>query len=91
MSNASEWWADRIRELPCAVCGAHGVHAHHATGHDAGRGLGKKTGSCLLIPLCVECHSMMHHTGTKAFERQFGAQIDMVSDAIESVARRLMR
>lgn len=43
----------RIHELPCGVCGATPVEAHHVL---EGRTPGRKSPDVLAIPLCVDCH-----------------------------------
>jgi hypothetical protein len=44
----------RVKELDCAVCGAHGPSdAHHIL---AGRTPGRKSPGFCVIPLCKDCH-----------------------------------
>lgn len=44
----------RVKELPCAVCGAHGPSdAHHIL---EGRTPGRKSPDLCTIPLCRDCH-----------------------------------
>lgn len=62
----------RIAEMPCAVCGAHGVHVHHIR---TGIGMGRRASDLDTIPLCPEHHQGMagiHGMGRKAWERYHG-------------------
>jgi 5-methylcytosine-specific restriction endonuclease McrA len=44
----------RVKEMACAVCGAHGPSdAHHII---AGRTPGRKSPGFCVIPLCKDCH-----------------------------------
>lgn len=43
-----------VHDLPCACCGAIGVHAHHIL---EGRIPGRKAPDALAIPLCPDCHT----------------------------------
>ena len=46
--------ADYGHEHGCIVCGEPFAHVHHVL---AGRTPGRKIGSMLTLPLCVECHT----------------------------------
>lgn len=48
-----------VRTLPCAVCGAHGVEAHHA----GTRGLGQRAHDSTCVPLCRQHHAAWHDAG----------------------------
>lgn len=49
----------RVKELPCAVCGAPGPSdAHHIL---EGRTPGRKPSGFLCIPLCKDCHQGSHN------------------------------
>jgi len=49
----------RVKELPCAVCGASGPSdAHHIL---EGRTPGRKSPDWLTIPLCKDCHQGSHN------------------------------
>lgn len=43
----------KIHALPCGLCGANNVEAHHIL---EGRTPGRKSPDALAIPLCVDCH-----------------------------------
>lgn len=44
----------RVKELPCALCGAPGPsHAHHIRD---GVGMSQRSSDFLTIPLCPDCH-----------------------------------
>lgn len=42
-----------VAKLPCAVCGAYGVHVHHPR---FAAGMAQRASDFLTIPLCPECH-----------------------------------
>lgn len=44
---------DRIAQMPCACCGATGVHVHHIR---EGQGMSQRASDFLTIPLCPDCH-----------------------------------
>lgn len=59
-----------IRNLPCCLCGALGVEAHHL--RDTGeRGMGLKSTDKWALPLCKHCHHETHRVGTKEELRWF--------------------
>ena len=47
-------YLDRVAQLDCVVCGAHGVHIHHAR---EGEGMGQRAQNWLAIALCPSCHT----------------------------------
>ena len=47
-------YLDRVAQLDCVVCGAHGVHIHHAR---EGEGMGQRAQNWLAIALCPPCHT----------------------------------
>lgn len=73
----------KVRELPCCVCGAIGVHAHHARGGSMAengfhQAKGKKVSDYLAIPLCHDHHTGangIHSLGVATWERLHGAQL----------------
>lgn len=46
----------RVAQLPCAICGAHGVQVHHMREGGAA-GAGQRASNWLTIPLCPDCHT----------------------------------
>ena len=54
MSHAERRHMGRVAELPCVVCGAHGVHVHHIL---EGRTPGRKPSGWLTCPVCPSCHT----------------------------------
>lgn len=48
-------YLNKVRELPCCVCGIYPVEAHHIKSA-GGRGIGKRTDDKWAIPLCHDHH-----------------------------------
>lgn len=48
----------RVAQLPCCLCGAHGVEVHHIL---EGRIKGRKSSDWTTIPLCPDCHRGNHN------------------------------
>jgi len=72
MSAESKRHMNRIAQMPCAICGAFGVHVHHIR---TGIGMGRRASDFDTLPLCPEHHQGMtgiHGMGRKAFERHHG-------------------
>lgn len=54
MNKAAQNHIGKVKELSCAVCGAHGPSdAHHIL---TGRVPGRKSPDFCVIPLCKDCH-----------------------------------
>jgi len=78
----------RVAELPCAVCGIHGVQVHHIR---TGVGMGRRASDFETIPLCPEHHqgnTGIHGMGRKAFERKYGVT---ELELLESTRNKLCR
>jgi hypothetical protein len=58
MSAAAKRHISRIHELPCALCGAMPVEAHHLL---EGRIKGRRCSDFCTIPLCESCHRDNHN------------------------------
>ena len=59
MTKTASKHMQRVKELPCSVCGAYGPSdAHHIL---AGRIPGRKSPDFLVIPLCKDCHQGSHN------------------------------
>jgi hypothetical protein len=54
MTNAEKAHLERVASLPCACCGAHGVHVHHIR---EGQGMSQRASHWLTVPLCHDCHT----------------------------------
>jgi hypothetical protein len=54
VSAASKRHLDRVAQLPCVCCGAHGVHIHHIR---EGQGMSQRASDFLTVPLCPTCHT----------------------------------
>lgn len=53
-TKADQAWLDAVASLPCATCGAHGVHVHHIR---TGQGKSQRASHYLTLPLCPSCHT----------------------------------
>lgn len=54
MTGAEKRYLNRVAELPCVLCGAEGVHIHHAR---EGAGMAQRSPHWLAIALCPDCHT----------------------------------
>ena len=57
MTKSEKAHLDRLAELPCILCGAHGVQIHHLR---EGQGKAQRASHWLAIPLCPDCHMGKH-------------------------------
>ena len=73
--------ASYCRSAPCCVCKASPPSIPH---HDPTRAAGGLDDST--VPLCIECHTMVHAMGRKSFNRAY--QVDLAGVARE-LAKRL--
>lgn len=69
-------YAERVRALPCCACGARGPSDPH---HVQSRGAGGDRRS--LVPLCRDCHRLLHQIGRRTFEAL--AKVDLAAIAAE--------
>lgn len=76
---------DRVAQLPCVCCGAHGVQVHHIR---EGQGMAQRASNFLVVPLCPDCHqgpSGVH--GDKSLMRiQKLTELDMLAQTIEALS-----
>lgn len=57
----NEKFLNWIRSKPCCHCGKPpNSHAHHLIGVGIISGVAKKISDALTIPLCGECHALVH-------------------------------
>lgn len=86
MSAAGRRHMSRVAELPCALCGAHGVHVHHIR---EGVGMGQRQSDFLTIPLCPSCHTGKGGVhGDKTMLRLHKKdELDLLAYTIESISR----
>jgi hypothetical protein len=54
MSAAGKRHMGRVAQLPCCLCGAHGVQVHHIR---EGRGMNQRADDFLTLPVCPSCHT----------------------------------
>ena len=77
-----------VRSLPCAICEATPVQAHHEIGSKT-RGTGIKANDFRAIPLCVKCHYELHAGGHKTWEKVNGItqSVIIVNTLEKAIAR----
>ena len=77
---------DRVAQLPCAVCGADGVHIHHLR---EGQGMSQRASNWLVIPLCPPCHTGPNGIhGNKSLMRiQKLDELDLLAMTIERLEK----
>ena len=84
MNKAEKSHMQRVKELPCSVCGMAGPSdAHHIL---AGRVPGRKSPDFLVIPLCKSCHQDPHngiHGMRRMWEVMKLSEQDCLADTIE--------
>lgn len=75
---------DAIASLPCACCGATGVHVHHLR---EGMGMSKRASNWLTIPLCPDCHTGTNGLhGNRSYMRvRKLEEIDLLANTIEAL------
>lgn len=76
----------RVKEMPCALCGAHGPSdAHHIL---EGRTPGRKSPDMLVIPLCKDCHQGSHN-GIHGQRRMWNvmrlSELDCLADTVRKL------
>lgn len=88
MSAAAErYHMDRVAQLPCACCGANGVHVHHIR---AGQGMSQRASNFLTVPLCPECHQGPNgiHGNKSLMRMQKIEELDLLARTIERMVSR---
>lgn len=68
----SDAWLSAVREIPCVVCGKHGVQAAH---RNEAKGMGIKADDSLTAALCPEHHAEIDK-GKNMTREQRRAEID---------------
>jgi hypothetical protein len=61
---------ERVREQPCLICGATGVHAHHS--RVGLRTMGVRKDDTRAVPLCPVHHDELHKGKEEAFWARYG-------------------
>lgn len=82
MSAAGRRHMGKVASLPCACCGAYGVHVHHIR---EGQGMSQRASNFLTVPLCPDCHTGPNGIhGNKSLMRvQKIDELDMLALTIE--------
>ena len=83
-TKAEKKYLDRVAQLPCVLCGAHGVHIHHAR---EGQGMAQRAQNWLSIALCPDCHtgSTGIHGNRQRMKLQRVDEMDLLSRTIEAL------
>lgn len=82
---------ERVKMLPCCVCGAEPPSdAHHCLGYEFGTGKGLKASDYKTIPLCKSHHQdggfgVAFHAGSKTWEKNHGFQRDHLARTLEKL------
>lgn len=81
-TTAERYHMDRVAQLPCSCCGAHGVHVHHIR---AGQGMSQRASNFLTVPLCPECHQGPNgiHGNKSLMRMQKLEELDLLARTIE--------
>ena len=77
----------RVAQLPCCICGVHGVHVHHIK---EGTGAAQRAVDTLVLPLCELHHTGrdgIHGLGRKGFYMRYKkSELDYLAETIERLA-----
>lgn len=84
MSQFSKQHLSRVHELPCGLCGASPVEAHHIL---EGRTPGRRSPDVLAIPLCVDCHRGDNgiHGRKVLWDIYRKSELDVLAETIEKL------
>lgn len=82
MSAAGKRHMGRVAQLPCCVCGAHGVQVHHVR---EGQGMSQRASDFLTVPLCPPCHTGPNgiHGNKSLMKIQKLDELDLLARTIE--------
>jgi hypothetical protein len=74
----------RVAELPCVVCGVHGVQLHHVR---EGQGMAQRASNYLVVPLCPDCHTGPNgiHGDKSLIRIQKLDEMDLLAKTIEAL------
>lgn len=84
MTSAELRHMDRVAQLPCCLCGAHGVHVHHIL---EGRIKGRRSSSWTTIPLCPPCHTGQHgiHGDKTMLKIHKTTELELLAQTLEAI------
>ena len=84
MSNFGKRHLALIHDIPCGLCGAVPVEAHHIL---AGRTPGRKSPDALAIPLCVDCHRGQNgiHGDRNMWRIMKKSELDILAETYEKL------
>lgn len=85
MKKNEKRWMDKVAQLPCALCGAHGVQVHHIR---EGQGMAQRASNFLVVPLCPDCHTgpLGVHGDKTLLRIKKMTELDLLADTIERLA-----
>lgn len=84
MSAAAKRHLARVHEIPCVLCGAVPVEAHHIRD---GQGMSQRANDWMVAALCSECHrgdNGVHHSRTLMRIYKLTEQ-DLVAKTLEAL------
>ena len=78
----------KVADLPCLICGIHGVEIHHLR---SGCGMGQRSSHFRVLPLCSVHHrtggfGVAIHGGTREFQRNFGTEEELLKKVLDKIA-----
>lgn len=84
-TKAEKKWMDRVAQLPCGLCGAHGVQVHHIR---EGQGMAQRASNFLVVPLCPDCHTgpLGVHGDKTMLRIHKMTELDLLAQTIEALA-----
>lgn len=85
MNAAQSRHLSRIHDLPCCLCGAHGVEAHHI---NEDRTFGKRDAlHFATIPVCASCHrgSAGIHGDKTMLRISKKSELELLSETLEAL------
>jgi hypothetical protein len=83
-TKAEKKYMNRVAELPCVLCGEHGVQLHHLR---EGEGMAQRAQNWLVMALCPACHtgSTGFHGNRNRLRAQKLDEIDLLARTIEAL------
>jgi len=76
----------RVACLPCACCGAYGVHVHHIR---EDQGMAQRASNWLTVSLCPDCHTGPRgiHGDKSAMRLRKLEELDLLANTIKALSQ----